>query len=177
MEASINWNSYFAHPEIVLLSMLTDEAKPGLRKKEANIIKSIGKPTGVQDFIKPTVNWKAKSYKYLVKDLSPKDMTLEPPVTMDLTSEQVDAIADNPSLLGLNLLPCHTQAVQRRIKDVTKIASAGYCIGVHPKNGNRFEQEMSNMLYSREIMPKFKSKQDYVSHRKLVFVSYDNQHG
>ena len=113
MEASINWNSYFAHPEIVLLSMLTDEAKPGLRKKEANIIKSIGKPTGVRDFIKPTVNWKAKSYKYLVKDLSPKDMTLEPPVTMDLTSEQVDAIDDNLSLLGLAHLPCHTQAVER----------------------------------------------------------------
>ena len=77
---------------------------------------------------------------------------------MDLTPEQVDAIADNPSLLGLNLLPCHTQAVQRRIKDVTKIASAGHCIGVHPKNGNHFEQEMSNILYSREIMQKFKSK-------------------
>ena len=124
---------------------------------------SPSKPDGVRDFVKSTVDWKAKSYEYLNKDLPPKDMTLEPPVTMDLTPEQVDAIADNPSLLGLNLLPCHTQAVQRRIKDVTKIASAGYCIGVHPKNGNRFEQEMSNM-YSREIMPKFKSNQDYVSH-------------
>ena len=119
------------------------------------------------------MDWKAKCYQYLVKDLIPEDFTLEPPVTMDLTPEQVDAIADKPSLLGLAHLPCHTQAVERRIKDVTKIASAGYCIGVHPKNGNRFEQEMSNMLYSREIMKKFKSKQDYVSHRKLVFVSYD----
>ena len=53
------------------------------------------------------------------------------------------------------------------------MATAGYCIGVNPRTGYRFEQEMSNMLYSREIMPKFKSKQDYVSHRQLVFVCYD----
>ena len=175
MKSSINWNSYFAHPENVLLSMLTDEARPELRKKAADIIKSIkakGKPTEVREFNKSEVDWKAKSYEYLVKDLSPEDMTLEPPVTMDLTPEEVDAIADNPSKLGLAHLPCHTQAVERRIKEVTKVASAGYCIGVHPKNGNRFEQEMSNMIFSREIMPKFKSKQDYVSHRKLVFLSY-----
>ena len=100
-------------------------------------------------------------------------MDLEPPVTQGLTAEQVDAIADNPSLLGLAHLPCHTQAVERRIKDVTKVATAGYCIGVNPRTGNRFEQEMSNMLYSREIMPKFKSKQDYVSHRQRVFVCYE----
>ena len=176
IEASINWNSYFAHPENVLLSMLTDETKPKLRKKAANIIKSIkaqGKPSDVREFIKHEMDWKAKCYQYLVKDLSPEDFTLEPPVTTDLTPKEVDAIADNPSLLGLVFLPCHTQAVERRIKDVTKIASAGYCIGVHPKNGNRFEQEMSNMFYSRDIMKKLKSKQDYVSHRKLVFVSYD----
>ena len=50
IKASINWNSYFAHPENVLLSMLTDEAKPKLRKKAANIIKSIkaqGEPSDV----------------------------------------------------------------------------------------------------------------------------------
>ena len=118
------------------------------------------------------MNWKAKSYEYLAKDLHPKDMTLEPPATMDLTPVEVDAIADKPSMLGLAHLPCHTQAVERRIKDITKVASAGCCVGVHPKNGNCFEQEMSNMLYSRELMPKFKSKKDYVSHQKLVCISY-----
>ena len=176
MEDSINWNSYCAHPENVLLGMLTDEAKPELRKRAAKIINSLKakeKPTGVRSFIKPKVDWKAESYEQLVKDLDPEDMDLEPPVTQGLTAEQVDAIADNPSLLGLAHLPCHTQAVERRIKDVTKVASAGYCIGVNPRTGNHFEQEMSNMLYSREIMPKFKSKQDYVSHRQLVFVCYD----
>ena len=40
MEDSINWNSYCAHPENVLLGMLTDEAKPELRKRAAKIINS-----------------------------------------------------------------------------------------------------------------------------------------
>ena len=50
IESFIDWNSYFAHPKNVLLCMLTDEAKPKLRKKAANIIKSIkaqGKPSDV----------------------------------------------------------------------------------------------------------------------------------
>ena len=99
MEASIDWNSYFAHPENVLLSMLTDQAKPELRMRAANFIRSIkinGKPAGVRDFIKPKVNWKAKSYEQLIKDLKPEEMTLEPPVPMDLSPEEVDA-APGPS--------------------------------------------------------------------------------
>ena len=68
-------NDYFAHPENVLLSMLTDEAQPELRKRAANIINTIKaqeKPDGVRLFIKPEVDWKAKSYEQLVKDVIPE---------------------------------------------------------------------------------------------------------
>ena len=44
------------------------------------------------------------------------------------------------------------------IAHVTKVSKK------HPV-GPRFEQEMSNAIYSRKIMPRFKSKQDFVSHR------------
>ena len=67
-------------------------------------------------------------------------------------------IAEDPSHFDLPFIPCHTQAVERLIGLVTDIS-------VHYAGGDRFEEEMSNALYSREVMPEFKSKQDYVPHR------------
>ena len=157
--------------------MLTDEANRGYRRKAASIIKELnasGPPDClVREFHKPKVNWKVRSYDKLISGLQLKDMT-PPPVTLDLTPEEVDAIAIDPSKLGLEFLPSHTQAVERCIQDVTGVAKASYCIGVHPRNGNRFEQELSNLIFSRAIMKSFKSKQDFKSHRTSLVVTYSN---
>ena len=147
--------------------MLTDVENEQLRKKAARIIKSLKASeqlAGICIFVKPKVDWKAKSYDQISEDQKPEEMDLEPPVTMDLTPKQIDEIAETPILFSLAHLPSHTQAVERCIKNVTFVASQGYSIGVHPCNGNRFEQEMSTLLFSRGIMPRFKSKQDYVDH-------------
>ena len=155
--------------------MLTDEANRGLQRKAAKIIKQLnaaGPPRClVREFHKPEVDWKVKSYDRLISGLRLEDMS-PPPLTLDLTPDEVDIIANDPSKLGLDFLPNHTQSVERRIKDVTSVATAGYCIGVHPRNRNRFEQEMSNLLFSRTVLPKFKSKQDYTSHRTPLVVVY-----
>ena len=95
-----------------------------------------------------------------------------PPVTLDFNPEDVEVIANDTSKLGLDCLPNHTQSVERRIKDVTGVATAGYCVGVHPRN--RFEQEMLNLLFSRSIMTSFKSKQDYRSHLTPLVVTYSS---
>ena len=50
--------------------------------------------------------------------------------------------------------------VERKIKLVTFIAR-NYEVG-HPSD--RFEQEMSNAIFSQQIMPQFENKDDYVSH-------------
>ena len=127
-------HSYYAHHENVLISMLTDEARPGLRRKAAKIINALnteGPPAClVREFHKPEVDWKVKSYDKLINDLEFEDMT-PPPITLNLTPEEVNAIAKDPSNLGLDFLPNHTQAVERRIKDVTGVAEAGYSVGVH----------------------------------------------
>ena len=60
--------------------------------------------------------------------------------------------------------PCHTQAVERMIGLVTQIAEKFRVTGEHPV-GQRFEQEVSNVLFSRLVMAYFKSKQDYRPHR------------
>ena len=76
--------------------MLTDEANKGLRKKAADTIKALnaeGPPSSlVQEFHKPEVNWKVKSYDKLIGSLAFEDMS-PPPVTLDLTPEEIDAIA------------------------------------------------------------------------------------
>ena len=157
--------------------MLMDKGNRGLRRKAAKIIKKLnaaGPPRClVREFHKPEVDWKVKSYDQLIHGLREEDMT-PPPVTLDFTPEEVDVIANDPSKLGLDCLPNHTQSVERRIKDVTGVATAGYCVGVHPHNGNRFEQEMSKLLFSRSIMTSFKSKQDYRSHLTPLVVTYSS---
>ena len=102
-----------------------------------------------------------------------KGTLTEPPITMRLTQEEVLEVAEDPSKLrltpdptklmrepstepGLETIPCHTQPVERMIGFVTKV-SANY------PAGDRMEEEISNCLYSRELM--FQSKQDYVSHQ------------
>ena len=120
--------------------MLTDEVKRGLWRKAAKIIKKLnaaGPPSCLdQEFYKPVVDWKVKSYYQVIRGLREEDM-ISPPFTLDLAPE-VDAIAYDPSTMGLNSLPNPTQSVGRRIKDVTGVANAGYCVGVHQRNGNRF---------------------------------------
>ena len=149
LEDCINWNSYMAHPENVLISMLTNVEHLELRKKAARIINAVkarGPREGVRIFVKPKVDWKAESYDQISEDQKPEEMDLEPPVTMDLSPEQIDAIAETPILFDMAHLPCHMQAVERCIKDVTFVAKEGYSIGVHPKLGNRFEQAGENIL-------------------------------
>ena len=104
MVDAVNWNSYFAHPENVLISMLTDVENEELRKKAAHIIKKVkasGPFDGVRIFVKPKVDWKAKSYDQISEDQKPEEMDLEPPVTIDLSPEEIDAIKQRQSK-GLN---------------------------------------------------------------------------
>ena len=84
--------------------MLTDVENEQLRKKAARIIKSLKASeqlAGICIFVKPKVDWKAKSYDQISEDQKPEEMDLEPPVTMDLTPEQIDEIAETPILFGL----------------------------------------------------------------------------
>ena len=82
---------------------------------------------------------------------------------MQLTPEEDLQVAEKPSRLrwaktpsqlckgpksddSLEDVPCHTQAVEQRIGDVTKV-SQNYLAG------DRLEEEMSNKIVSTEIMP------------------------
>ena len=127
---------------------------------------------GFREFHKSKVVWKVRSYNKLISGLQLKSMS-PPPVILYLTFGEDDAIAIDLSKLGLDFLPSHTLAVERRIQDVTGMAKAGYCIAVHPRFGNHFEQ-ISNLIFPRTIMKSFNSKQDFKSNRTSLVVTYSN---
>ena len=86
----------------------------------------------------------------------------EPPLTMGLTDARLGAIVADPTVFEGGELFCHTQAVERHIPLVTAIAET-YQVEDTGET-SRFEQEMSNTIFSRQLMSSFKSRQDYVPH-------------
>ena len=127
--------------------------------KKAAKPKRVCKPSSeskVREFLVREVSWRLHSYRDF---LDGADNITEPPVTLRMTIEEIEGIAANPSQLGLEEIPCHTQSVERMIALVTHVSKSF-------PTGERFEQEVSNCLFSRNLMPQFKSKQDYCCHLK-----------
>ena len=105
----------------------------------------------VREFHVTEVGWKGKTYRDF---LNRTTIITEPPVTLRMSMAEVEAIAVDPSKLGLEEIPSHTQCVERMIALVTFVAKW------YPAS-ERFEQEISNILYSRQCMSQFKSSGDW----------------
>lgn len=122
-------NSYFAHSELIIVGLLAEpktktraielikrartnellnrtKLNEELRKKDKNA------NFEVRHFIKPsTLNWEASTFDELL-DLSEDSNLWEPPITRD------EPIENLPGFIVLNY-PCHTQAVERIVKETS----------------------------------------------------------
>ncbi|GBM13456.1 hypothetical protein AVEN_40400-1 [Araneus ventricosus] len=85
-------------------------------------------------------------------DLFKYDVT-EPPITADLTVEELKSIAENGSIKDLQFykFPCHTQSVGHCVKLVTEAAST-FCLS-HDR-----DSFIRNTMASQAIMPSFEHK-------------------
>ena len=110
----------------------------------------------VREFHVTEVGWKGKTYRDFLNGTT---TITEPPVTLRMSMAEVEAITADPSKLGLEEIPCHTQCVERMIALDTFVAKR------FPA-GERFEQEVSNILFSHQRMSQFKSSGDWRSHKK-----------
>lgn len=151
----IQRNSYFAHPENLLIAMLTD-TEPHIRELAARRIlkaRSI-KKNKLRMFELPVVKFDASSYSDLID--WQENVLSDPPILKTITDEEIQHFVaqKGESELSLLLLPCHTQAVERAVKTVTE-ASATLC-----KKSER-EGFIKNQIASRRAMPKFESKKDF----------------
>src|SRR5277367_31615 len=155
-------NAFWAHPENLLVAMLKDERNYVREKAAAHIIEARSvrlrqKKEVISKFDLPKLNFTADDYVDLI-DWSACDVT-EPPITMSLTTENFEEIlaGDETSLQPIDSffsLPCHSQAVERIVKEVT--AASDTVFGHATRDGF-----IRARLLNRQIMPKFDSKSQF----------------
>ena len=145
-------NSYWAHPQNILIAMLGDDREV-IRRKAVMSIRSArekyDESSHPRQFRPPRLNFKAKFYFEMI-DWDQVEVT-EPPLTMDMTELQLLEIIETP--LTLPHYPCHTQHVERIVPVVTE--SAMQRIGFD----NRHKWILSTME-SRKLCPAFTTKLD-----------------
>jgi hypothetical protein len=152
----IQRNSYFAHPENLLLSMMTDE-QPSIRELALRrILKARDQPKrkGIRQFTVPPINFDCTDYTAMI-DWSTVSVT-EPPITMSISNDDLRDFIREPTtpVVTFDRYPCHTQAVERCIKVVTE-ASQSVC------GENRRDGFIRTRLESRAKMPIFETKRDF----------------
>lgn len=154
----IERNSFFAHPENVLLAMITDERKYirelGMRRiLKVRMTKSTH-CTVIRQFVTPKLNFDAHEY-YEMLDWTTVQVS-EPPLTTDISEADMRLYVKTggDTTLEFPRFPCHTQAVERCVKIVTD-ASLSVC---GPESRDGF---IRALLESRRIMPIFNTKSQY----------------
>ena len=152
----IQRNSYFAHPENLLLAMITDP-QPQIRELAARRILKARSVTSkkLRLFQLPKLNFNASKYYDL---LYWQDNITEPPLLKSVPEAKLRLFIDQKGDGELDLLrlPCHTQAVERAVKAVTE-ASATLC------DKTSREGFIKAQIDSRKAMPKFDSKKDFAT--------------
>lgn len=152
----IQRNSYFAHPENLLLAMLTDPQQHIRELAVHRILKSRSATSKQLPLFQiPTINFNASSYFDL---LNWEETITEPPILKSVNEENLRLFIEEENNGGIELLhlPCHTQAVERAVKAVSE-ASSTLC------NKTTREGFIKTQIESRKLMPKFDSKKDFVT--------------
>jgi len=125
LRQSVNRNSYFGHPENVLLSMLVDNHIEVRRRAVKLILKKRLEPTTkIRIFQKPDINFNAKKYEDII-DLDNIEI-FEPPVCKFFTDSEIITCIDKKDNLvskAIKGIPNHSQAVERAVKLVTTASS------------------------------------------------------
>lgn len=152
----IERNSFYAHPENVLLAMMTDSRKSirELALRRVMKVRSGGTQEAIRKFVVPTLNFEAKDYIDLI-DWQGINVT-EPPVIKFLSDEVISEVITSGDCSNINFprFPCHTQSVERCVKLVTEASSEVF--GMQRRDGL-----IRSRIASRKIMPKFNTKKQF----------------
>lgn len=150
----IQRNSFFAHPENLLLCMLNDERlsirELGLRRILKSRVDST--PGIIRQFTIPGLNFSATNYEDLI-DWQTCELTEPPMLAATPNSELRELIRTLPEM-NLVRFPCHTQAVGRMVKLVTEASLSA--TGTEARDGF-----VTAKLKSRSEMSKFNTKRDF----------------
>lgn len=160
VDDTITRNAFFASPENLLLSMLTDHRSQVRQDALQKIIFAReNNANELRTFKIPKLNFEAKDYVDLID--WPNCKITSPPVLYNLSlsdlKERLSGIKDSEQISEWDFVhfPCHTQAVERTVKLVTT-ASEKVC-GSHSRDGF-----IRSVLESRAKIPKFENKTQFM---------------
>lgn len=134
-------NNYFAHPENILLAAMGDD-DISIRKRAIDyILQARSKPVldSVRYFQKDNIvmNWSATSYFEMI-DWTQCNITA-PPMLSHISD--IDLRKNDP--INLTQFPCHSQAVERTIKDISAASCKVY--GHNSRHGMIVQSKKSRM--------------------------------
>lgn len=148
----IQRNAFFAHSENVLLAQLASEKMSERNDGVRKILEIRGRKenTGLRRFEVPMINFNAKVWTEILIWNGPK-MT-EPPLTLNMTERELIMVIKTP--LKVPRFRCHTQMVERAVKEVTRVSMKAID---HEKQISLVKATLIN----RAKYPKFDSKKDH----------------
>ena len=150
---TVRSSAWYAHSESILVTMLCSEEEEERRFAALTIISIRGKQemgdTSVRLRKLPYLNIKATT----LKDLIDWDGASEPIITARLTNTELLEFVERP--MEVESIPCHTQAIERAVKEVT--AAAGAVCGAERRDG--FIRGRAKHI---EMIPKMNSKKDFI---------------
>ena len=156
---TVRSSAWFAHSEPILMTMLCSKEEEE-RRFAANQILVIrgGQEMGDSSLRLrklPYLNTEATK----LKDLINWDEATEPINTCKLSKREVLEFIEKP--LEVEYRPCHTQAIERAVKEVT--AAAGAVCGADRRDGY-----IRGRALHIELMPRINSKKDLMNMQKLT---------
>lgn len=154
----ITTNSFFAHPENILLTMLFDDRKTVRERAIRKILHyrdNLCDSTKLRAYKKPAINFDCTDYFDMV-DLDNDSLLSEPPFTFKIPYEHLLEYIefDDPPLPDPEI-PMHIQGTERCVQLLTNV-----CGRVMPKNR---DDVMAVVIESRATTSRMDSKQDFKS--------------
>ena len=148
---TVRSSAWFAHSEAILQTMLCSSDQEE-RLYAINKIKDI---RGSEEFGDKSLRQRKLPFLHTeakkLQDINSWDDAHEPLSTCDMTIDQIEKIQEAP--MKAEYFPCHTQGIERAVKEVTAAASAVY-------GADRRDGFIRGRALHRELMPKINSKQD-----------------
>lgn len=151
-------NSYFAHSENVLFSMLFDDRKEIRKlalKKILYIRDNVCDLTELRQYVKPNINFDCTNYVHMI-DLEDKALLFEPPFTRNIPYEHLqqylECVDDEDPPFPDPLIPCHIQGTERHVQLLASVAKRSI-------DKNR-EGIMASVSEGRKKAPRMESRKD-----------------
>ena len=155
VEPVIQRNAFFAHPENLLMSMVHDESgfirELGWRRiRKARNARA--NENNLRTFSVPKLNFNASDYTAMIDWFQTE--IFEPPLTRNITDDELDTLIKNKGQKTFSTFLCHTQAVERTVKLVSE-ASTKVC-GLEKRDGY-----IRTQIASRKLLPVFNTKRQF----------------